>query len=252
MELGEKLRLARVEAGLSQRELCGDTITRNMLSQIEHGTASPSIGTLRELAARLGKPMGYFFEEEAYRTPDRGRLCRAEEALDRGDWKGVLEALHHWDGQDPQGNRLREILQQSAYLELAERAREEQRDIYARELLQKAEQASLPALAEKRRRLLGQEEPLDPLLLNRAEQAAAKQDWPRVIKLSEAAEDRQSPRWSLLMGQALTETGEFSRALDCLHRAEEEFPEKTAPLLEQCYRELEDYKQAYFYACRQK
>ena len=32
MELGEKLRLARLEAGLSQRALCGDEITRNMLS----------------------------------------------------------------------------------------------------------------------------------------------------------------------------------------------------------------------------
>ena len=37
MELGEKLRLARLEAGLSQRALCGDEITRNMLSRIENG-----------------------------------------------------------------------------------------------------------------------------------------------------------------------------------------------------------------------
>ena len=29
MELGEKLRNARLEAGLSQRQLCGDAITRN-------------------------------------------------------------------------------------------------------------------------------------------------------------------------------------------------------------------------------
>ena len=39
MELGEKLRLARLEAGLSQRALCGDEITRNMLSRIENGAA---------------------------------------------------------------------------------------------------------------------------------------------------------------------------------------------------------------------
>ena len=50
MNLGEKLRLARVEAGLSQRELCGDRITRNMLSQIENGLASPSVATLQYLA----------------------------------------------------------------------------------------------------------------------------------------------------------------------------------------------------------
>ena len=65
MELGEKLRMARVEAGMSQRQLCGEEITRNMLSQIENGTAQPSVATLRFLAGRLGKPMGYFLEEEA-------------------------------------------------------------------------------------------------------------------------------------------------------------------------------------------
>lgn len=43
MELGEKLRLARLEAGLSQRALCGDEITRNMLSRIENGAARPSM-----------------------------------------------------------------------------------------------------------------------------------------------------------------------------------------------------------------
>ena len=32
MELGEKLKQARLEAGLSQRQLCGEEITRNMLS----------------------------------------------------------------------------------------------------------------------------------------------------------------------------------------------------------------------------
>ena len=39
MDLGQKLRQARKDAGLSQRQLCGDVITRNMLSQIESGKA---------------------------------------------------------------------------------------------------------------------------------------------------------------------------------------------------------------------
>ena len=44
MTLGEKIKQARQEAGLSQRQLCGDAITRNMLSQIENGSARPSMG----------------------------------------------------------------------------------------------------------------------------------------------------------------------------------------------------------------
>ena len=37
-----------------------------------------------------------------------------------------------------------------------------------------------------------------------------------------------------------------------LHLAEEKYPAETAPLLETCYREMEDYKMAYFYACKQR
>ena len=62
MSLGERLRQARLEAGLSQRQLCGERITRNMLSQLESGAASPSVATLSYLAARLGKPVGYFLD----------------------------------------------------------------------------------------------------------------------------------------------------------------------------------------------
>ena len=53
MTLGEKLKQARLDAGLSPRQLCGDVITRNMLSQIENGSARPSMATLSYLASRL-------------------------------------------------------------------------------------------------------------------------------------------------------------------------------------------------------
>ena len=63
MELGNKIRQARLEAGLSQRQLCGEQITRNMLSQIENGSAKPSMDTLRYLADKLGKSVSFFLEE---------------------------------------------------------------------------------------------------------------------------------------------------------------------------------------------
>ena len=69
MELGEKLRRARMEAGLSQKQLCGEEITRNMLSLIENGAAKPSMKTLQYLAARLGKSVSYFLEETAVLSP---------------------------------------------------------------------------------------------------------------------------------------------------------------------------------------
>ena len=62
--LGQRLKQARIEAGLSQRQLCGEEITRNMLSQIESGKAKPSMQTLTYLAQKLGKSVSWFLGEE--------------------------------------------------------------------------------------------------------------------------------------------------------------------------------------------
>ena len=64
MTMGEKIRLARVTAGLSQRQLCDGIVTRNMLSQIENGSANPSLPTLQALAQRLGQSVQYFLDEQ--------------------------------------------------------------------------------------------------------------------------------------------------------------------------------------------
>ena len=83
MELGEKLRQARLEAGLSQRQLCGEEITRNMLSQIENGSAKPSMDTLRYFAQRLGKPVSWFLEEEGAISPNSQVMAAARAAFNR-------------------------------------------------------------------------------------------------------------------------------------------------------------------------
>lgn len=56
VELGKRIREARLFRKMTQSELAGDAITRNMLSLIESGTASPSVKTLQYLAERLGVP----------------------------------------------------------------------------------------------------------------------------------------------------------------------------------------------------
>ena len=53
MSIGSRIYEARLEANLSQRELAGEQITRNMLSLMEHGKTQPSLETLTYLAQRL-------------------------------------------------------------------------------------------------------------------------------------------------------------------------------------------------------
>jgi len=95
VELGEKLKNARLEAGLSQRQLCGDTITRNMLSQIENGSAKPSYATLKILSSRLRKPVSYFLENAP--SENLELLHRASQA----DPKDALAILEGYLKPDP-------------------------------------------------------------------------------------------------------------------------------------------------------
>ena len=97
MTLGEKIRQARLETGLSQRQLCGNEVTRNMLSQIENGSARPSMERLAYFAARLGKPVSYFLEEDAVILPDLSPLEQAREALEAGKDAYALEILEQME-----------------------------------------------------------------------------------------------------------------------------------------------------------
>ncbi len=63
MNIGNKIKKIRIEKLMTQSELAGDTITRNMLSQIENGIAQPSLSTILHIASKLGVPAGYLLSE---------------------------------------------------------------------------------------------------------------------------------------------------------------------------------------------
>ena len=64
MTIGEKIKKLRTDKLMSQSELAGSEITRNMLSQIEHGSALPSLSTVRYIAARLNVSPGFLLAED--------------------------------------------------------------------------------------------------------------------------------------------------------------------------------------------
>ncbi len=69
MTIGEKIKYLRKEKKITQASLCGDCVTRNMLSRIEHGAALPSIPTLKHLADALGVSAGYFLDDTDEKHP---------------------------------------------------------------------------------------------------------------------------------------------------------------------------------------
>lgn len=65
-ELGKRIKEARLAKKLTQSEVAGTFITRNMLSQIESGSANPSLKTLEYLTSVLDIPI-------AVLMPDKNR-----------------------------------------------------------------------------------------------------------------------------------------------------------------------------------
>ncbi len=63
MNIGKKIKELRTSKLMTQSELAGSEITRNMLSRIENGAAQPSLDTLIYLASRLNVSPGFLLAE---------------------------------------------------------------------------------------------------------------------------------------------------------------------------------------------
>lgn len=261
-ELGQRLRQARQEAGLTQRQVCGDLITRNMLSQIENGTAQPSMETLRYLAEQLGKPVSYFLDEDTI-SPHKAIMEHARAAFAEKDYKTVLDYLAQYRNNDPVFDWELHLLEALSCIALATQAIQENRYPYAAQLLERAGQAGAKTPyyneATKRQRLLllcrvsGKAVSLPPddeALLIRAKIALDEGDIQRTQRYLNAVEDRSIPDWNYFQGRVYVTEGKYSQAIPCLKIVEELYPKECSTMLERCYRELEDYKNAYFYACK--
>ena len=80
----------RVAKLMTQSELAGTQITRNMLSCIENGTAQPSLSTILYIASRLNVPAGFLLADEGDEIVFRkmNNLANIKRAYTARDWRG--------------------------------------------------------------------------------------------------------------------------------------------------------------------
>lgn len=260
MDLGQRIRLARQRAGLSQKKLCGDVITRNMLSQIENGSAQPSLETLRYLSQQLKKPISYFLGEESA-SPNQKMLLAARTHYQSGNFSAAVESLAGWQTPDAIFDPEYYLLQSLCAMAMAQTSEDPAALLSQAAAFGRKTPYYTPDL-ERRRLLLSATEgnatavanalPIDDReLLLRAQAAMERGDPHRCIQLLDAAEEKDALSWLLLRADAAIVVGDYSYAISVLHQAEA-ITQTVYAKLEFCYLQLQDYKMAYHYACKQR
>ena len=267
MSIGERIYAARQEAGLSQRELAGETITRNMLSLLEHDQANPSLETLRYLSQRLNRPVSFFLGEDSAYLPGLEELMQARTAFREGRYFECLELLETVGTGEILGPE-RETLWAESTLREAEQALEQGKDRYCHTILERAgarmgkcpyacrEFATRRAVLMARssgsaEQILEAAEKLpdvDEILLLQARAALQREQPDEARRALDAVQDRESTQWNILRGDAAFALEAYEEAVGYYHKAEREAPKIVRKGLQVCYAKLKNFEKAYEYA----
>ena len=71
----DRVRQARIDAGLSLAQLAGNDVSRTFLHFVEHGKSRPSRSILNLIAKRTGKPVRYFLAPSESQSEDQSDLA---------------------------------------------------------------------------------------------------------------------------------------------------------------------------------
>ncbi len=289
MNLGEKIKAARLERHMTQKDVVGDYITRNMLSKIENGSATPSVKTLEYLAGALGLPAGYFMTESGGDELIPGCVADARNHFKNGDFEACVQVLETLDMDGGYQDEVMLLLAR-AKIGLSKKAMIDGRYEEAIRLAQEAishNDASLYVSAAFRTEALlliarctmelegDFQKTLDDYLaayqdqglgefyrltmaeyyIGKGDMAAAKREMDSIVRLS----DSSKPVYLMLQGSIELKDNQFEEAAKQLEKAEQlarttgsnYFMSSLYAMLEQCYREMEDFKKAYHYASMQ-
>ena len=281
MTLGQKLRQIRLSKGLSQSQVAGDCVTRNMLSQIENDQASPSMRTLEHLAQALGVSVGWLLSDEQTDAAME-RMRRARTLFRERNFEGCLALF----AQDEPGDDETLLLRSMAAGELAEQLLLDEQISRAKELaalslewnrksLYGTAQAQIMALDVLARAAILENCPDEAVERYRASylegqnavryhftmarfhlqqehiQAAEREIW-SIAELPEASRGE----YLILRGKIAAKREQYENAALYFHQAEElslgrMLERELYEGLEICCRELGDYQQAYLYASKQ-
>ena len=106
MDIGEKLRLMRLQRGLTQEDLADRCeLSKGFISQVERNLASPSIATLTDMLECLGSSLSEFFSDR----PDEKTFFTPQDMFVKEDHEDLRGSIT-WLVPDAQKNDMEPIL----------------------------------------------------------------------------------------------------------------------------------------------
>ena len=282
MTLGQKLKQTRLARGMTQAQVVGDRITRNMLSQIENDLASPSVGTLEYLASVLNVRLSWLLASEQEEA-EAGRTQQLRALLKSGEYAACLELAPEHAPDDEQA-----LLLALAAAQCALHALEAERFAAAQQLARQAlswNEASLYGHAQVRLEMLrvlarcaeqtgGDAEaafaayraaytelqPAVPYHLCMARYQLIQEHLPaaehEIWSIADLPEASRA-EYLILRGRLACKKEQYETAAEYLRQADALGPlpklleRELCQTMELASRELQDYKTAYEYAARQ-
>src|SRR5947207_568954 len=206
--VGERLKVARERAGLSQRQLSFPGCSPAYISRIEAGDRIPSLQLLRELGRRLGVSEDYLATGATSAIVDR--LLEAEVALRLHDLDRAAE-LYEVALDDPSPRTRSEALEGLGLLALKRGEAKEAIEQLEEALRVSGEDAcERPMLAEHLGRAYATLGELAPAI------AIFERCLERFHRLKDAV---QSVRFGVLLGYALIDSANFARAEQVIGQA---------------------------------
>ncbi|MCX7569493.1 helix-turn-helix domain-containing protein [Tumebacillus sp. DT12] len=91
--LGQQIRRARKESGLTQSELAKGIVTSSMICQIENGKAFPSYTVLQSLSERLGRPIEFFVSDTDAHNRQRSTYSLAKALMAAASYEKAYALL---------------------------------------------------------------------------------------------------------------------------------------------------------------
>jgi len=270
-QIGERLKERRAFLGMTQAELAGEFITRNMLSQIENGTALPSLTTVIYLSERLSVSPDYFLFRygNSFSSIKAAMLPHLRELFAKGEYEECYSYFkkHATETDDEVAfiltycalyaarRYVRSGNLDSALREIEAARHFADATVYPTDAL-RAELCLLYAVASN---VHGPLFSLDEASYNALKENAVAYEFYQYLK-----ENLDFPYQNQLLSTHLRarhyiKSGDFHKALSLLSELEEKksSPEMTAFLLyrinsdaEICHKELRDFENAYRYSTR--